>query len=91
MTGAVDWWRSDSGLRLESDGLAVANADLNGRFWGSVLLPDADKPLLDIKGQYWEVRGDQAKRYLPVAVIPPKAVAWLDRALVCLLYTSRCV
>ncbi|MBK7983360.1 MAG: TIGR02099 family protein [Candidatus Competibacteraceae bacterium] len=82
MTGAVDWWRSDSGLRLESDGLAVANADLNGRFWGSVLLPDADKPLLDIKGQYWEVRGDQAKRYLPVAVIPPKAVAWLDRALV---------
>jgi len=82
LSGAVSWRRSQDGIRLESDGLSVANPDLSGRFWGSVSVPDAGEPVLDIKGAYQNVRADQAKRYLPVAVIPPEAVAWLDRALV---------
>jgi len=82
LSGTVNWQHSADGLRLESDGLTLANADLNGRFWGSVTVPDTGEPLLDIQGHYQDVRGDQARRYLPVAVIPAKAVAWLDRALV---------
>ena len=82
LAGAVTWRRSEGGTRLESDGLTAVNPDLNGRFWGSVTVPDAGEPVLDIRGDYRDVRADQAKRYLPVAVIPPEAVAWLDRALV---------
>lgn len=82
LAGAVDWVSAAAELRLESAGLTLANADLNGRFQGRVTVPDAGEPLLDIQGRYWDVRGEQARRYLPVAVIPPEAVAWLDRALV---------
>ncbi|MBL8258817.1 MAG: TIGR02099 family protein [Candidatus Competibacteraceae bacterium] len=82
LAGAVIWRRSEAGIRLESDGLTAVNPDLNGRFWGSMTVPDAGEPVLDIRGDYRDVRADQAKRYLPVAVIPPEAVAWLDRALV---------
>lgn len=82
LRGTVNWRRSTDGLSLESTGLTLANADLDARFWGSVTVPDAGEPSLDIQGQYRDVRGEQARRYLPVAVIPAEAVAWLDRALV---------
>lgn len=82
LSGTVNWRRSSEGLHVESTGLELANADLSGRFWGSVTVPDAGQPLLDIQGHYHSVKVKQAWRYLPVAVIPPQGVAWLDRALV---------
>lgn len=82
LAGTISWRRLAAELRLESNGLALANPDLHGRFWGSVALPAEGDPLLDIRGEYWDIRGDQVKRYLPVAVISPKAIAWLDRALI---------
>jgi len=82
VAGSVDWRRSADDLKLESTELTFANADLNGRFRGLVTVPDVGEPSLDIQGHYWDVRGDRARYYLPVAVIPPEAVAWLDRALV---------
>ena len=82
LIGTVDWRRSPTELRVESAGLALANPDLNGRFWGSVTLPDAGQPVLDVRGHYWAVRAAQVWRYLPVAVIPEPAVAWLDRAFI---------
>ncbi|MFO1371172.1 MAG: YhdP family protein [Candidatus Competibacteraceae bacterium] len=82
LTGAVNWQRSTDGLELESAGLDIANTDLNGRFWGRITVPDAGKPLLDVQGHYHNVKVEAARRYLPVAVIPPPAVAWLDRALI---------
>ena len=82
LTGSIEWRRAGAELQLESSGLALANADLNGRFQGTVTVPDVGEPLLDIQGHYWDVRVERARHYLPVAVIPPKAVAWLDRALV---------
>ncbi|PIE82985.1 MAG: TIGR02099 family protein [Candidatus Contendobacter odensis] len=82
LNGVVKWQHSAKGLRIESDGLRLANDDLGGRFWGSVNLPAAGKPLLDLHGKYHKVNISQAWRYLPVTVIPPKGVAWLDRALI---------
>ena len=40
--------------------------------------------MLDLRGHYRDVRigREQARRYLPVTVIPPAGVAWLDQALV---------
>jgi uncharacterized protein (TIGR02099 family) len=82
LAGAVSWQRSPEELRLESAELTVANPDLNGRFQGRVTVPARGEPLLDIRGHYWDVRGDRARRYLPVAILDPEAVVWLDRALV---------
>lgn len=82
LNGTVDWRRFSAGLQVKSAGLELANADLSGRFWGSVTVPDTGKPLLDIRGHYHDVKVKHAWRYLPVAVIPPEGVAWLDRALV---------
>ncbi|MGB5064822.1 MAG: DUF3971 domain-containing protein, partial [Candidatus Competibacter sp.] len=84
LNGAIVWQRDMDGLRLDSAGLEVANSDFNGRFWGSVTLPNQGEPVLDLRGHYRDVRigREQARRYLPVAVIPPDGVAWLDQALV---------
>ncbi|MFO1425059.1 MAG: YhdP family protein [Candidatus Competibacteraceae bacterium] len=82
LAGTVSWVRGAGGLRLESAGLDFANADLNGRVWGDVIVPDHGTPLLDLHGRYRDVKVGAARRYLPVTVIPPDGVAWLDRALV---------
>ncbi len=82
LSGTVGWRRETDGLHLESAGLELANPDLNGRFWGRVIVPDAGQPWLDLHGRYHDVQVDQARHYLPVAVIPPEGVAWLDQALV---------
>ncbi|MDQ5908943.1 MAG: hypothetical protein QG599_1036 [Pseudomonadota bacterium] len=82
LNGAVNWQRKADGLHLDSAGLELANADLNSRFWGRVIVPDAGQPWLDIHGRYHDVKVGKAPLYLPVIVIPPEGVAWLDRALV---------
>ena len=82
LRGTVQWRREADRLHLDSAGLELANPDLNGRFWGQVIVPDAGEPWLEIHGRYRDVKVSQARRYLPVAVIPPEGVAWLDQALV---------
>ena len=82
LRGTVAWRREADRLRLESTGLELANPDLNSRFWGRVIIPDAGEPWLDLQGRYHDVKVGQARHYLPVAVIPPEGVAWLDQALV---------
>ena len=82
LRGTVAWRRETDRLRLESTGLELANPDLNSRFWGRVIIPDVGEPWLDLQGRYRDVKVGQARHYLPVAVIPPEGVAWLDQALV---------
>ena len=82
LRGTVAWRREADHLRLDSAGLELANSDLYGRFWGQVRIPDAGEPWLEIHSRYRDVKVSQARRYLPVAVIPPEGVAWLDQALV---------
>lgn len=82
LAGAIAWRREADGLHLTSAGLNLANADLNARFWGSVILPDSGTPLLDLYSHYHEVKVSAIRHYLPVTVIPPEGIAWLDQALV---------
>ena len=82
LTGSVRWERTAAGLRFASPGLDLANADLDARIWGEVKLADTGETLLDLHAAYRGVQVDRAWRYLPVAVIPSEAVAWLDGALV---------
>ena len=82
LAGAIAWRREADGWRLSSAGLDLINADLNARFWGNVLIADSGTPLLDLHSHYHEVKASAIRHYLPVTVIPPKGIAWLDRALV---------
>ena len=82
LAGTVNWMQGADELRLASAGLDVANTDLNVQVWGDVTLPAAGTPLLDLHSRYRDVKISTARRYLPVTVIPPDGVAWLDRALV---------
>ncbi len=82
LSGAVQWRREADRLQLDSTGLELANPDLTGHFAGRVIVPDRGEPWLDIQGRYQNVKVGRARHYLPVAVIPPEGVAWLDRALV---------
>lgn len=82
VAGTIIWQREADGLRLTSTSLDLANADLNARVWGSVILPDRGTPLLDLHSHYRDVKVSAARHYLPAAVIPQRGIAWLDRALV---------
>jgi len=82
LTGTVNWTRAGDGWRLTSAGLEFANADLKARVWGDVTIPASGAPVLDVHARYRDVKISAARRYLPVTVIPPDGVAWLDRALV---------
>ena len=81
LAGTVSWVHKADGLHLASTGLDLANADLKARVWGDVALPVSGAPVLDLQGRYHDVKISAARRYLPVTVIPPDGVAWLDRAL----------
>ena len=82
LTGTLSWVSAADGVRLASAGLDFANADLKARVWGGVTLPTRGVPVLDLQGRYRDVQISAARRYLPVTVIPPDGLAWLDRALV---------
>ena len=82
LVGAVTWTHAAAGLRLESAGLDIANAELNARVWGRVTVPATGTPVLDLHSRYQDVKVGAARRYLPVTVIPPDGIAWLDQALV---------
>lgn len=81
LKGVLNWQHSAQGWTLDSPGIELANSDLNGRFWGSVTLPDAGEPTLDLRGQY-QLQIGAVRRYLPFTAIPPGGFAWLDQALV---------
>lgn len=82
LTGTVRWTHGADGWRLDSSGLDFANADLDARVQGGVAIPATGTPVLDLQARYRDVRVDAARRYLPVTVIPPEGVAWLDQALI---------
>ncbi|MFO1351856.1 MAG: DUF3971 domain-containing protein [Gammaproteobacteria bacterium] len=82
LRGPLEWRAEDSGLRLESSGIAIANADFKAELHGSVSLVAGAGPVLDLQGEYHDVAVARINRYVPVAILHPKVTAWLDRALV---------
>ncbi|CDH44885.1 YhdP family protein [Candidatus Contendibacter odensensis] len=81
LAGTLTWAREADGLRLESTGLDLANADLNARIWGRVTVPSTGQPLLDLQGFLRDVRVERVRHYLPTT-LPADGLAWLDQALV---------
>ena len=83
LSGRVDWQRHTDRLRVQSALLTAANADLRTRTRLRLDIPgDGSKPLLDLQTVFAEGDVASAYKYLPVGIMPPRTVTWLDRALV---------
>ena len=83
LSGRVDWQRRSDRLRVESAALTAVNADLRTQTRLRLDIPtDGSRPLLDLQTAFAEGRVESAHKYLPVGIMPPRTVTWLDRALV---------
>ncbi|TDR40839.1 uncharacterized protein (TIGR02099 family) [Tahibacter aquaticus] len=73
----------DSGWRVETDALDVDAEGVGLQLRGGVeLLPDAGKPLLELYAVVLPSEVPAAKQFWPIGDMSPKAMEWLDRALV---------
>lgn len=70
----AEGWHLAVPLRIEADALGIELA-------GGLLLPSVGKPQLDLAARVDAMPILEAKRYWLVNWMPPRTVAWLDRAL----------
>ncbi|MGN6236450.1 YhdP family protein [Dyella sp.] len=80
--GQLAVWHDDDGAHLGVDALDFTGAGFAGQARGEVLLPaDGGAPFLDIYAHVDRADVSAAKLFWPLTM-SPKAVSWLDRALV---------
>ncbi|WP_404630842.1 YhdP family protein [Dyella ginsengisoli] len=80
--GTVAAWRDEDGTHLGADALDFTGAGFAGQARGEVLLPvDGGAPFLDLYAHVDHADIAAAKLFWP-QTMSPKAVAWLNRALV---------
>ena len=81
--GLVVWSQGSDGLTVIGDELSAVNADLDLEFGFRLRLPDVDEVgVIDLEARMRDVDLGNVSRYLPVAIMSPKVVGWLDRALI---------
>ena len=66
---------------LQTDNFNLNNDDLSveGRAW--LEIPDQGAPFMGLRMQYRNGNGSATSRYLPVTILPPKTLAWLDSSI----------
>lgn len=83
LRGDLRWRRLDDRVRVETDALLAVNADIRTQTRLRLDIPyDGSKPFLDLQTAFSSGRVADAYKYLPVGIMPPRTVTWLDRALV---------
>jgi uncharacterized protein (TIGR02099 family) len=82
LQGDIYWQITDAGWQIDAPGIHAGNDDIKLDTRLSMLLPPEGAPYLDLVGYFREGNGKHTSKYLPVAVIPDNAVAWLDKAIV---------
>jgi uncharacterized protein (TIGR02099 family) len=78
-------WRFDTqtGLHLSSNRLEMRNDDVETLSRIDLQLPLSGKDLfVDLQTDFWNGDGSQKSDYLPVGIMPPALVKWLDRSVV---------
>ncbi len=79
--GTVAAWQDEDGTHLGADALDFSGAGFAGQARGEVLLPAGGAPFLDLYAHVDHADVSAAKRFWPLTM-SPKAVSWLNRALV---------
>lgn len=83
LSGTLAWERDAGTWRLHSNDLVASNADIRTRTRVAVEVPaDGTSPFLDLQVAFEEGEVSHVYRYLPVGIMDPDVVEWLDRALV---------
>jgi uncharacterized protein (TIGR02099 family) len=83
LAGRIAAFPLQPGWRVETDALDVDGQGFALQLRGGVeLLPDAGKPLLDLYAVLMPGDVPAAKQFWPLGDMSPKAMEWLDRALV---------
>ena len=78
----LEWARDDDGLRLRLPRITLENVDLLAEGRLELLLPvDEASPHLEIEARVHRAALEVGPRYLPVGIMAPTVVAWLDGAL----------
>ena len=78
---SVDWRLNPGGLLARVHNLGAGNRDLDLAVEGEIEIPAGASAQLQLAAEIRDFDIDQVSRYLPVGVMPPKAVRWLDDAL----------
>lgn len=80
--GDVAAWRAEDGWRIETDRLGFEGEGYGGELRGSVDIGTGRRPRVDLSALV--AHGDvvAAKLFWPTTSMSPKAIEWLDRALV---------
>jgi len=80
--GDIAAWHGDGGWRIGTDALDFEGAGFGGQLRGSVQLhDDGSRPALDLYATVDHAEVPAAKLFWPINIMPPAAVAWLDRGL----------
>lgn len=82
VNGAIRWERTADGWSASVPKVSIVSPDGTGQAAGEMRWSPDKGPFLDLRVAFQNGNGAQVASYLPVGRMPPKAVAWLDRALV---------
>lgn len=82
LAGDVVARHSEEGWNVWSDRLEAGNRDIQTEGSFQLKIPNQGSPELDLAANFRNGRAAATSRYLPAGVMPPAAVAWLDRAIV---------
>lgn len=80
LQGEAFWRVDDHGWQVSAPLIEVANED--GRAKARLLLlgGEGGAPFMDLRAQVTDAYSTHLSRYLPVPVLPPSVLSWLDRA-----------
>lgn len=80
LSGDIEWQHYSALLRVQAARLVADNTDIRTETRFSFDLPREGKPFLDLQTRYTDGDVTAVSRYLPARIMPPRVVAWLDRA-----------
>ncbi len=83
LQGQISFSHQDQDWRVQAPGLAIVNKDIATRSRFDVLIPaDGSVPQMSLISDFVDGDGSRVSPYLPAAIMPKEAVAWLDQGLV---------
>ncbi len=83
LAGRLGWKRGAGGLALSAERIQASNPDLET--WSRLRWErpaDGTSPLLDLQVEFRNADEAAVERYLPVGIMNPRLVRWLERAVV---------
>jgi len=83
LAGAVVWQQGLEDVQIFSSDLSVGLLGHDARASFDLTLPrDGSSPTIDLRAELAEVELVPAKQYLPIRIMPPAVVDWLQRSIV---------